>query len=530
MIRYLILIFCVTTLHAAHFDVLIRSARVIDGTGNPWFWADVGIQDGKIAAVGNLFDANADRVIEARGRILAPGFIDVHTHVEGRGSRSGIGSNPRADNFILDGVTTIVTGNCGGSEIDLAGWFRRLDSAGLGLNLSTLIGHNSVRRAVMGTENRPASAAELDRMERLVEKAMQDDAVGFSTGLLYVPGTYADTDEIVALAKVAARFGGVYASHIREQGAKLHESIREAVTVGKLAKMPVEISHLKVKGKNRWGTIGKAIALVESFRSQGVDVVVDLYPYDRASTSLAVMLPSWALAGGAENLKARLEESSTRARIIRGMREMLESGGFSDYSHATVASFASDHSLEGKTITEINLLRGRKKSIQDEITTILEMMEQGGAQMVYHFMAMRDVATIMRYPNAAVASDGGIQKAGVGKPHPRSYGTNARVLSDFVRSRRVVTLEDAVRRMTSLPARTFGFQDRGLIRKGLAADLVLFDPSRVQDRATYDRPHQFSDGFDFVFVNGDAVVAEGKLTDARPGKVLRHRPSASLQE
>jgi N-acyl-D-amino-acid deacylase len=516
--RFLIAFLLCSTLWAADYDWLIRNAHVIDGTGNPWYRADVGVKDGKIAAIGNLKDATADRVLDAAGRVLAPGFIDVHTHVEGT-----VEKVPRGDNFLMDGVTTVVTGNCGGSKINLGEWFTRLEQLGLGLNLASLIGHNSVRREVMGTENRQATPAEIEQMQALVEKGMREGAVGLSTGLIYIPGTYANTEEVVALAKAAARYGGVYASHMRDEGEHVLEAITEAVRVGKEAGVPVELSHFKIDNKRLWGSSDKSIALVEKFRREGVDVVVDQYPYDHSSTNLGITLPTWALADGAEKVKERLHDPETRARIVKEMEELLKEKGQEDYSYAMVASFEQDASIEGKTISEINVMRGREKTLANEIETVLEIIDQGGASMVYHSMSMEDVDRIQRYPNTAIGSDGGIREFGVGVPHPRSYGTNARVLAESVRRRHNLTLADAIRRMTSLPARTFGFRDRGLVREGFAADLVLFDPERVEDKATYQQPHQFSEGFDFVFVNGKAVVEDGSLTDARPGQILRHR-------
>jgi N-acyl-D-amino-acid deacylase len=353
---------------------------------------------------------------------------------------------------------------------------------------------------------------------------MRDGAVGFSTGLLYVPGTYAETSEVIALAEVAASYGGVYASHIREQGAQLHQSITEAVTIGREAGMPVQISHLKIKGRTRWGTIGTALDLIDSFRQDGIDVVVDVYPYDRASTNLGVNLPRWAVAGTADDIAGRIEDPETHERIVESMKDMLVDGGYPDYSFATVAQYRPNPSYNGMTISEINRLIERSPEIDSEIQTILDMMVEGGAagvnqgaSMVYHYMGEDDVDTILRYPNAAVASDGGVIEQGRGKPHPRSYGTNARVFAHYVRDRNVLSLEDAVRRMTSLPARTFSFHDRGIIRPGFVADLVLFDPDKVTDKATFSEPHQYSEGFDYVVVNGVVAVANGEPTDERAG-------------
>ena len=511
-------IFFLTTasLFAADYDLLIRNARVIDGTGNPWFRADVGVTAGKIAAIGNLKDSKAARTIDAHDRIAAPGFIDVHTHIEG-----GIEKVPRADNFLTDGVTTVVTGNCGGSTANVAEWLVNVNKLGLGINVSTLIGHNTVRREVMGTENRLATPDEIAKMQVLVAKAMEEGAVGFSTGLIYIPGTYSNSAEVVALAKAASKFGGVYASHMRDEGSKIEDAINEAVLVGKQSGLRVELSHFKIDNRNLWGSSTKSLALVEKYRLEGVDVVVDQYPYDHASTNLGITLPSWSLSGGTASLKERLASSETKARIVSEMKATLEELGFPDFSYATVANFASDHTWDGRNIAEITKLRGAIPTLGNQVETILDIMARGNAQMVYHSMGGEDVDLIMKYPFTAVASDGGVREFGLGVPHPRSYGTNARVLSEYVRNRKLLTLEDAIRRMTSLPARTFGFKDRGLLREGFAADIVIFDPATVRDKATYPLPHQYSEGFDFVLVNGKLMIDQGQLTAENAGVALK---------
>lgn len=500
---------------AADYDLLIRNARVVDGAGNPWFRADVGIKGSAIAAVGHLSNS-ATRVVDARERVVAPGFIDVHTHIEG-----GIERHPRADNFLLDGVTTVITGNCGSSELNLAAWFEKLEKLGLGINVASLVGHNSVRSEVMGAANRAASPAEIARMQGLVDRAMRDGAVGFSTGLEYIPGTYSNTAEVIALAKSAAAHGGVYTSHMRDEGLHEIEAITEAVNVGREAGMTVEISHLKIDRRAVWGASQRSLDLIEKFRREGVDVVADQYPYDRASTNLGIRLPSWALADG--KIKERLADPATRQKIAAEMKQNLAAMGETDYSFATVARFGPNPSYEGKTISEINSLKGRPAGADHDIETIFDLMSAGGASMTYRLMSDQDIERIMRYPFTAIASDGGVVQPGAGMPHPRSYGTNARVLAEYVRKRGVLTLEDAIRRMTSLPARTFGLRDRGLLREGMAADLVMFDPAAVADQATYAKPHQYSKGFDMVVVNGKIAVEEGKSTQERSGRILRHR-------
>jgi N-acyl-D-amino-acid deacylase len=502
---------------ASDYDILIRNARVLDGAGNPWFRADVAVKDSRIAAVGQLGSASADRVIDAHERTLAPGFIDVHVHVEGNLER-----NPRADNFLLDGVTTVITGNCGSSELNLAVWFAKIEKLGLGINVASLVGHNSVRREVMGAANRQATPDEIRKMQSLIDRAMRDGAVGFSTGLEYIPGTFANPAEVVELAKAAAAHGGVYTSHMRDEGIHEIDAINEAVNVGKQAGMPVEISHLKIDRRSVWGASDQSLALIERYRREGVDVVADQYPYDRASTNLGIRLPSWALADG--KIKERLADPATRHKIAEEMKKNVAEMGEQDYAFATVARFTPNTAYEGKTIPEINAMKGRAAGLDNEIETIFDLMNAGGAGMTYRLMGDADIERIMRYPFTAVASDGGVVEMGVGNPHPRSYGTNARVLAEYVRDRGVLTLPDAIRRMTSLPARTFSLRDRGTIREGMAADLVVFDPARVGDRATYAKPHQYSVGFDYVLVNGKVEVEDGKLTAARGGMALRKKP------
>ncbi len=499
-----------------NYDLLIRNGRVVDGSGNPWYMADVGIRDGRIVAIGRLEGAAATRVIDATGRIVAPGFIDVHTHGE-----DAIRRMPDAVNFVRDGVTSIVLGNCGGSVTDLAEYFAALRATGISLNVAMLIGHNSVRRSVMGTEQRDPAPEEMARMEQLVERAMREGAVGFSTGLVYIPGTYSKTEEVLALARVAARYGGVYASHIRDEGSRLFEAIEEALNIGRTAGMPVEISHFKVANKQMWGQSTRSIQMVLDARAAGLDVTVDQYPYTASSTNLGVLLPSWALAGGQREINRRLADPATRKRIAEEMAEHIRNrNGFDRLDYAYVAGCEWDRSLEGKSIAQINRERGRAATFANEIATVLEMMEQGGARMVYHVMSEEDVERILQFPYSMVASDGRVAEFGEGVPHPRYYGTNARVLARYVREYGVIRLEEAIRKMTSLPAQRFGFAERGLLRPGMRADVVVFDPAKITDRATFQRPHAYSEGFAYVLVNGQMVVENDRHTGARPGQIL----------
>jgi N-acyl-D-amino-acid deacylase len=497
------------------YDLVIRNARIVDGSGNPWYRGDVAIRGGRIAAIGRLDGAGAARLVDAQGGIVAPGFIDIHTHADG-----SLTDSPAADNYVLDGVTTLVGGNCGGSPTDLPAFFAELRGKGISVNFATLVGHNSVRRAVLGTEPRDPTPEELARMEGLVEEAMRQGAFGFSTGLIYVPGTYAKTSEVVALARAAARRGGLYASHIRNEGDGVLDAIAEALQVGREAGMPVEISHFKVAGKQNWGRSANTIALVERARAEGLDVTVDQYPYTASSTNLGTQLPSWALAGGQAELVKRLDDPATRRKIADEMKRSNQRAKRKHLDHAVVASCRWDASLNGKSITAITRERGRKAKLDAEIQTVLDMMAKGGAQMVYHTMDEGDVERIMRYPYTMVGSDSGVLQLGDGQPHPRGYGSNARILGRYVRERKVLRLEEAVRKMTSLPAQRLGLSDRGLLRPGMWADLVVFDDRRVADRATFDKPHAYPDGFRLVVVNGEIVAEDGRHTGARPGQVL----------
>lgn len=499
-------------------DLLIINGRILDGTGNSWFRGDVAVRKGKIWRIGALRGLRAGRTIDAGNRIVAPGFIDVHTHIEGDEFR-----NPTADNFILDGVTTVVTGNCGSSNVDIRTYLSRIDSLRPSVNVLSLIGHNDVRRAVMGTANRQATEAELQAMEKLVEAAMQGGAVGFSTGLLYIPGTYANTEEVVRLAKVAARYKGLYASHMRDEGDSVTAAIREALHIGREAGLPVEISHFKLSGQQNWGRSRETLPLVMAARQEGIEVTIDQYPYTASSTGLGTLLPDELLADGNDSIQARLLRPAVRSYIADYMLKRLKKRKLKHFSYAVVAYHKADTLLNGKSIEAINLLKGRKHTAKAEVETVIDLMLAGGAGMVFHGMSDEDVRRIMQYPFNMFASDASIRIYGQGAPHPRGYGTNARVLAKYVREEGVLSLEEAVRRMTSLPAQKFGLFDRGLLREGMAADIVVFDEKTVKDLSTFEQPHQYATGFSTVVVNGEVVVENGVHLKTRSGLALRHR-------
>jgi len=519
--RSLLLSFFLLTslsLFAQQYDVVIKNGRVVDGSGNPWQRADIAIQDGKIVRIGTVDATGAKQVIDAVGQVVAPGFIDVHTHVEG-----SIIKTPLAPNFLYDGVTTLITGNCGGSADDLTVFFDSLRIIGIAPNVAAMVGHNTVRRQVMKMAFRQPTAREQARMEDLVGQAMKAGAVGLSTGLIYTPGTWANTDEVVGLAKQAAKYGGVYASHIRNEGADVKIAVAEAIQIGRLAGIPVEISHFKVASKPIWGSSTETVALVEAARQEGIDVTVDQYPYTASSTSLESIVPSWALADGDSAVLLRLTNPTSRAKIKGEMLMSLKKNLRKNYEYAVVSMYRPDTTYNGMSIAAINQKLGRKANADTEVETIFDLMtraELKRIQMVYHTMSEEDVATILRYPNTMIASDAGVAQFGSAMPHPRAYGTNARVLGRYVRDKKVIPLEEAIRRMTSLPAQRFRLTGRGLLQPGYAADIVIFNENTVGDAATYEAPHAYSTGFSHVLVNGMPVIANGKQTNVRPGKVL----------
>jgi N-acyl-D-amino-acid deacylase len=504
----------------ATFDLLIVGGTVLDGTGGRGARADVGIKDGAIARIGNLRGQAAAQTIDAAGRVVTPGFIDVHTHADDPAD------SPLLENFVRMGVTSLVAGNCGSSSESLASEFDAIRRVGIAVNFATFVGHNTVREAVLGSAQRAPSADELARMRALVARAMGEGAIGFSTGLQYVPGSYAEQAEIVELAKVAGRAGGIYASHMRNEGTRVAEAVAETIAVGEAARCPVQISHLKIDSPNRWGTSGALLETLAAARRRGVNVRADQYAYTAGSSGLSIRFPGWALEGGREKIAGRLNDPATWARIKAEVKDLLAERGFTDLSWAVIAMYRDDASLNGLSIKQAAARLVGRDDLEAQLETARQMLARSNPQMVYHFMSEDDVKRIMRDPEVMVASDSGVLTPGQGAPHPRGYGNNARVLARYVRESRTLTLEEAVRKMTSLPARQFGFARRGELRPGFAADIVVFDPRTVADAATFEKPHQFAVGFGDVVVNGVPVIRDGAMTGARPGQVLR-RAAAS---
>ncbi len=514
----------------AEYDLLITNGRIVDGTGNGWYYGSIAIHQGRIHGIyrSGLTNSSpqavrAKQVIDARQLIVAPGFIDVHTHLEGDETK-----DPEAKNFIYDGVTTCITGNCGSSNVQVGNYLRWVDSLKTSINIGSLIGHNDVRKAVLGRANRDATPQELQRMESLVEKAMQEGAVGLSTGLIYIPGTYSKTPEIVALAKKAAKAGGVYATHMRDEGDSVTQAIEEALTIGREAGLPVEISHFKLSGQQNWGRSKQTLAMVDQARKEGLEVAIDQYPYTASSTSISTLIPDEILADGQDSIRARLQRPEIRKQITRSIQQRLKNRGLKHLSYAVIASFAKDSSYNGKSIEQINLMKGNKHKVKNEAEVVMDIVSRGGASAVFHGMGEEDVKRIMQYPFNMIASDASIRVLNAGVPHPRGYGTNARVLAKYVREEKVIPLEEAIRRMTSLPAQQFRIDSRGLLLPGYYADIVIFDENNVQDLSTFDKPHAYTVGFEFVLVNGQLTVDKGVHTGKRAGKAL-YGPGAVLR-
>jgi len=501
------------------WDILIRGGTVVDGSGGARYRADVAIRGDRIVRVSPraLDPSRAARVVDATGRVVAPGFIDTHAHptelLEVRGAESSV----------RQGVTTILGGLCGGSPWPIGAAYDSVDAGGAGLNVAYYVGHNTVREEVMGLDDRAPTADELSRMRAMVARGMGEGAWGFSTGLIYLPGAFAATDEVVALAEAAGDSGGLYVSHLRSEGEGLLQGVGELLEIARRARVPGVISHHKASGRNAWGLSIRSLALIDSARRAGVDVEMDQYPYTATSTGISVLVPTWALAGGDSAFAARLRVPALRDSIFRGTVASLDTGrGGRELRRVQFARVPWDTTLEGRTLEDWARRRGIEPTMENGARLVLEAVANGGAGAMFHVLDEADVERIMRHPFTAIGSDGSLARPGVGHPHPRSYGTFVRVLGRYVRERRVLTLEDAVRKMTWLPAERLGLDRRGRLAEGWYADVVVFDPATVADAATFERPHQYAAGVDHVIVNGRFAVDGGAGTGVLAGRALRH--------
>lgn len=502
-------------LHVPEYDLVLKNGTIYDGSGNDGYKADVAIKNGLIAAIGSNLRGGR-LTIDEKGMAIAPGFIDVHTHAE------NVLQYPRASNFVHDGVTTVVVGNCGGSTLDVKDFFARLTQSKPSINVATLVGHNSIRSKAMGGDfDRAPSERELHRMEVLVSEAMKQGALGFSTGLEYVPGTYAKATEVADLAKVASSSGGIYTSHLRSEGAHEKEALAETFKVGKDAAMPVEVSHIKLDARPYWGEAKDRLKQIDDARKKGIAITQDVYPYTAYSTTLGLLIPSSAFDGGQSALRGRLANPDSRKVIVDGMAEIRRQQGEAGYGWVAIAS-NKDRSLNGLRIPEAAKVKKGSDSLDSQINLILDLMAEGGASGVFFAMSEDDLTTFLQDPRTMVISDATVQSLNdVDVPHPRAYGSNARVLAEYVRKRHILELSDAIRRMTKLPAETFKIDKRGEVKEGYHADLVVFDPAKVQDLATFSNPRVYPAGIKDVYVNGQAVLQNGTETGVGSGIPVR---------
>lgn len=498
------------------YDLIIRNGRVLDGSGNPWHYADIAVAGARIVAVGDLEGARADRLIDAAGLYVAPGFIDVHTHAGGSLDRPELsGARP----LLAQGITTIVINPDGGGPLDLAEQRAALLEHGLGVNVAQLVGHGSIRRRVLGMEDRAPTTEELRQMRELVRAAMEDGGFGLSSGLYYAPGSYAATEEVIELAKVAAEYGGVYTSHIRDEAdynIGLVAAVDEVIRIAREAKLPGIVTHIKALGPRVWGYSLALVQRIEGARAEGVEVYADQYPYVASGTSISgALVPRWAQVGGSDSLAQRMAVPEERARLREGMLENLDRRGGA--AQLQFQFHEADPSIEGKTLQQVADERG-----MEPVDLAIELLKAGGARLVSFNMQEADVELLMRQPWTMTSSDGGLTVMGEGVPHPRWYGTFPRKIRRYALERRVVDLATAVRSMTSMSATVFGMTDRGVLRPGAVADIVVFDLERLRDPATYQDPHQLSEGMVHVLVNGSFAVENERFADERYGQVLSH--------
>jgi N-acyl-D-aspartate/D-glutamate deacylase len=499
-------------------DYVLRGATLHDGTGGPGVKGDLAIKGERIVAIGAFQVAGKPRILDGSGLIAAPGFIDLHVHSDTALTKPGTRDNLC---YLLQGVTTVVNGNCGFGPYKIAEQFRTLEQNGIGSNVIHLMPHNDLREAVMKNSNRPPSAEELRQMEELVDQGMKDGAWGLSTGLIYIPGTYARTDEVVALAKVAARHGGLYASHIRDEGAGLLDATEEALAIGREAKLHVHISHMKASGHKHWGKSADQIALVEKARRAGQSVSADQYPYIATSTDMAsLIVPARFREGSHKDFLARLDDPELGPQVRKGIAELIEDRKAGEALR--IAWYPPKPAWQGKNLDAI--AREVKKSVLD---VVLEIERQGGAAVVNFALSEEDVRLIMKRPWVATASDGSArQPSAGGMPHPRAFGCFPRKIGRYAIQDEIITLEHALRSSSGLPADILKLPERGYLKKDFYADVVVFDPKTFRDQATFDKPMQYATGVRYLFVNGKLVLSEGKYNGMLAGKVLRHKSTA----
>ncbi len=494
-------------------DLVIRNATLYDGTGKPGTKGDLAIRGDRIVGVGKFSVKGTPRTIDATNLIVAPGFIDLHTHSDEAIVKPETSANR---NYLHQGVTTIVTGNCGMGPVDTAAYYKKIDTDKAGTNVVHQVPHNDLRRLVMGNSNRPPTEAELEKMKSLLDQAMRDGAWGLSTGLYYTPGGYAQLDELVELAKVAAGHGGFYASHIRNEGTGLLASIDEALTIGKRAGLPVHISHLKAFSPRAWGKAADAIALIQQARANGQAVTADQYPYTASSTSLAAdVIPTAYREGSLQDFLARLEDPDKGPKVRQAIEQNIRdyAGGKS----LRIARYAKRTEWQGKDLATI-----AAEENKSPLEIVLEIERNGGAKVVNFSMKDEEIRLIMKQPFVATASDGGAMVPDDTVPHPRNYGTFPRKIGRFAIEEKTLPLEQAIRSASGLPADILHLPERGYLKTGYFADVVVFDPKTFRDTATFDKPHQYATGVRYLLVNGQLAIENGKFVCGTAGRAIRH--------
>jgi N-acyl-D-amino-acid deacylase len=518
-IGLLALSLCALPVYAAEapYDLVLRNARIVDGTGSPWYRADLAIRGDTIAQIAPSIAAPAARVIDVKGAVVAPGFVDLHTH-----AMRGIFQVPTADNYVRQGVTTIMEGPDGGSRVPLKPFLDKLEALPKSLNIGSFVGQGSVRERVVGLADRNATAEETARMRAIVDQAMRDGAFGLSTGLFYVPGKFTPLAEVIELQKVVSPYRGLHTSHMRDEASHILDSVKETIAIGERGGVPTQVSHHKVIGKMNWGKSVETLKLIDDARARGVDATIDQYPYTASSTTIhAALLPGWALEGGLKETQKRLQDPATRAKMKEATAQLIRTErGAGDPANVVLSLCEWDACLAGKNLSQLAEARGLTPTPENAAEVVAWLIEQGSCRGVFHAIGEEDLLRIIVHPATMIASDGEVPIFGRGAPHPRSYGTFVRVLAVYVRDRKVLGLEDAVRKMSSFPAMRIGLTDRGVLRPGMKADIAVFDPARVRDAATFEKPHQYAEGFLHVIVNGQVVYENGAMTAARPGRVL----------
>ncbi len=533
---------------SSYYDLVIRNGKVVDGTGAPYVLCDIAVKDGNIADIGTI-KKRGTKEIDAEGHFVAPGFIDLHNHLD-----QGILQFPRAESHIMQGVTSSVVGNCGMSMapyetstlellkrynepflpskseyqwdwVNFSGFFRKVEQKNIAVNLIPLVGHGTLRIAVKGFSNEALDAEEMERMKELLRKCLEEGAWGLSTGLIYPPGTYADENELIEITKVLSEYGGIYTSHIRNEGGFLIESVKEAIRIGEENGIPVQISHHKALSSSNWGKVEQTLLLVKEARERGVDVAVDVYPYTAVSTTITSLLPSWSLEGGIAAMLDRLEDQEARYQIFKTVKEPPGKGESLlrdvKWENIQICECSTKPEYEGLSLYEIC---GTSSFGKESLERFLDLLSEikGNATMAVFAMDERDVETVIKSPFSSIISDAWVTSPGAGgKPHPRAYGTFPRVFSKYVRERKILSMEEAVKKMTSMPASRIGLSDRGILKSGFKADIVIFNGDEINDRATFHYPHQYPEGIKYVIIDGHIVVEDSIFSGVRPGVVLK---------